>query len=157
MGFFSSVLAPVLAGAAGAILGPEVGTALTSVFGTTAKAVVGGATITPAQIAAGTVTGQIIAATGGAVCPSGTGAMRKITIVQTLNAAGQIVKSRTHKGGVAVFQSDVTAARRVARQVRQLDKRMPRKTVTPSRTKQLTDRVVNNALERAGDDPSCPK
>jgi len=157
MGFFSSVLAPVLAGAAGAILGPEAATAIGGLLGTTAAGVVGGPVLTPAQLtAAGGTAAQIIAATGGAACPAGTGGARKVTIIQTINQAGQVIKQITHKGGVAVFQSDVAAANRVARQVTSLNKRMPRKTVKESQTTALKNRLINNALEQAGD-KACPK
>ncbi len=85
------------------------------------------------------------------------GRLRKRTIVETFDpVTGVVTRSRTTPGGVAVFAQDVAAARRINRQVRKLDARLPRKTVKQSPVKQLTDRVIKNALERAGDDP-CPK
>jgi len=83
---------------------------------------------------------------------SPTGGLRKRTIVETFDpGSGFITRRKVHDGGVAVFASDVAAARRINRQVRKLDARLPRKLVKQSVTKQLTDRVVNNALRHAGD------
>ncbi len=92
---------------------------------------------------------------------SPTGGLRKRTIIQTFDpGSGFITRIRMHDGGVAVFAADVAAARRINRQVRKLDARLPRKLVKESKIKQLTDRVIKNALEHAGDphvDGVCPK
>jgi len=91
---------------------------------------------------------QAVLAAGGAVA---TGGLRKRTIVQTVDAMGKVVKQKVTKGGVAVFQADVTAANRVARQVRKLDKRMPRKLVKQSEIARLKDEVTEAALRSARD------
>jgi len=154
MGFFSDLLQTV--GTVGATLlgGPVAGAAVGTLLGggeeTLAVGKVGGAVLTPTQLTAvGGTAQQIIAATGGKAAI--TGGLRKITIVQTVNSAGQVVKQKTHKGGVAVFQADVTAANRVARQVRRLEKRMPRKIVKQSEAARLKDEVTNAALRHARD------
>lgn len=83
--------------------------------------------------------------------PGITGAMRKRTIVETISPGGLVVKRKVTKGGVAVFQQDVTAANRVARQLRRLEKRMPRKIVKQTETARLTEEVKNAALRHARD------
>lgn len=103
----------------------------------------------PAIIAQQTVEAQAAAA-------ARTGAMRKQTLVQTLDASGKVIKQTVTKGGVAVFQQDVTAANRVARQLRRLEKRMPRKLVKQSEQSRLKDEVTNAALRRARDLSDCP-
>jgi len=110
-----------------------------------AKGVTGGPVITPEQARR--------------LFPGGTaGRLRKRTIVQTIDpVTGKVFSQEIFAGGVAVRAADVAAARRVFRQIRKLDSKLPRKTVKQSKTKQLTDRVVQNALERAGDIPDCPK
>jgi len=115
---------------------------------------VGGPVITKGQLAEGTVVKEIFAATGGP-----TGRRRKRTTVETFDPVSGIVTKRvTFAGGVAVRASDVAAFKRVFRQVTKLHGKLPRKTIRESQVKQLTDRVVKNALERAGDDNgSCPK
>jgi len=92
----------------------------------------------------------------------GTGRLRKRTIVETFDpVTGVVTRSKTTPGGVAVFAQDVAAARRINRQVRKLEARLPRKTVKQSPIKALTDRVIKNALEHAGDPhlngSICPK
>jgi len=153
-GFFDFV--ENLAVTAATVFGGPIGGAAASALlsgepETLAVGKVGGPVLTQAQLTgvSGTAA-QIIKATGGATAAA-TGGMRKITIVQTLNAAGQVVKQKTTKGGVAVFQSDVTAANRVARQVRRLEKRMPRKLVKQSETARLKEEVTEAALRRARD------
>ncbi len=138
MGFFSEILAAA-APIVGGLLGiPTVGAAVG------AQATIE-AVQTQQQITALTAAGA-----------AATGAMRKQTVVQTLDAAGKVVKQTITKGGVAVFQSDVTAANRVARQVRRLDKRMPRKVVKETEITRLKNEVTEAALRRARDGADCP-
>ncbi len=87
----------------------------------------------------------------------GRGAFKQTTVNTIDRATGKIIKTETFRGGVAVRAADVAAAKRVFRQVSKLGKRLPRKTVQPTAVKLLTERVVKNALERAGDQPDCPK
>jgi len=162
MGFFSELLgvvAPVVGGLLGGPAGAAVGALLTP-GETTQLSVgrVGGAVLTPTQLlSAGGTAQQIIAATGGTTAIV-TGRLRKRTIIETFDpATGKVLRQSVTAGGVAVFAADAAAAKRFFRQIRKLDQKLPRRTVKQSDVKQLTDRVVKNALERAGDDPSCPK
>lgn len=162
MGFFSflkpiiKVAAPIVAGILGVeaietILAPtskEEAKAVTDVSGLSAQA--------QARVRSGTV-GQTSLTTKQAITIESRGRVRKRTIVESFDPlTGVVLRRKVHMGGVAVFAADAAAARRLFRQVRKLDARLPRKTVKESQVKQLTDRVVKNALERAGDDP-CPK
>lgn len=166
MGFFSELLG-VVAPIAGAVFGPAgaaAGTAVAGLLGADTPTAVG----TGAQLAAmrgvspllGTNVAQSLAAIGvtKAACPTTTGRLRKITIVRTIDpVTGRICKEESFPGGVAVRASDVAAAKRFFRQIRKLDAKLPRKTQKQSRVTLLKDRLIENALDRAGDDPSCPK
>jgi len=168
MGFFSELLGKV-APIAGALLGgTAVGTGIAALLGgpETVTRVGTGAELAAARGVSpvlGTNVAQSLAAIsvtpGGAACPPTTGGLRKRTIVQTFcPSSGKVFKQDMFAGGVAVRAADVAAAKRVFRQVSKLSSRMPRKTIKESAVKQLTDRVVKNALERAGDNGNdCPK
>lgn len=162
MGFFSSLLTTV-GSVAGAFLGTQAAAPVAAPLAQIAAPPA--ATVIPAGILGGVAqigaqAAQAALRTGvapGAACPP-TGRLRRRTTVETFDpVTGVVCRSETFAGGVAVRDSDVTAAKRVFRQVRRIDKRLPRKTVKESAVKQLTDRVVKNALERAGDIPDCPK
>jgi len=153
MGFWDKIVAPVLVGAAGVFGGAAGATAVAGLLGGPEEEEM----VTKVGLGEGLKSAVKRGAPGLEALPSvATGAMRKRTIVQTLNAAGEVVKSKTTKGGVAVFQQDVTAANRVARQLRRLDKRMPRKIIKQSETARLTQEVTNAALRRARDNGDCP-
>jgi len=167
MGFFSELLGKV-APIAGALLGgTAAGTAIATLLGgeeTVTKVGTGAqlATLRGVSPVLGTNVAQSLAAIGvtpgGVACPPTTGGLRKRTIVQTFcPSSGKVFKQEMFAGGVAVRASDVAAAKRVFRQVRKLNEKMPRKQVKETMITQLKNRVINNALERAGDDPSCPK
>jgi len=154
MGFFSflkpivKAALPIVAG----VLGVE---AVTAIAAPTSKAeaqdVSGLSAAAQARVAAGTVVPRPSLTTEAALAAS-RGRARKRTIVQTFDpVTGAILRSKTTPGGVAVFAQDVAAARRINRQVRKLDARLPRKTVKESPIKALTNRVIKNALEHAGD------
>jgi len=171
MGFFSSIL-KVVAPIAGAFLGvqaaqpaaiaapavsPAASTAIatigrrapTAIAGIPGAGRLGTGLITPALARRAAVTGVL--------GPISSGRMRKRTTVETFDpVTGVVSKSISFAGGVAVRAADVAAARRVFRQIRKLDGKLPRKTVKQSPVKALTDRVIKNALERAGDDNGCP-
>jgi len=155
MGFWDKIVAPVLVGAAGVFGGAAGATAVAGLLGDGAEEE---EIVTKVGLGEGLKSAVKRGATGLVLAETAmvTGAMRKRTIVQTLDAAGNIVKSKTTKGGVAVFQQDVTAANRVARQLRRLDKRMPRKIIKQSETARLTQEVTNAALRRARDNGDCP-
>jgi len=175
MGFFSELLGaalPIVGGIFGGATGAGAGTAIANILGAgdpepaTALAVGTGAQLAAmrgvspllgtnvAQSLAAIGTGTTVATVGAIV----TGRLRKQTTVQTIDpATGRVVRSVTFAGGVAVRAADAAAAKRFFRQIRKLDAKLPRRTVKESAVKQLTDRVVKNALEKAGDNgPSCP-
>lgn len=164
IGGFFSFLKPILKVAlpiVGGILGVEALGAITAPESKEeAKAVVttGLAPAAAARVAAGTVGAPLSLTTAQAVAIESRGRQRKRTIVETFDPlTGAVLRRTVTMGGVAVFAQDVAAAKRIFRQVRRLDARLPRKTVKQGQIKQLTERVVKNALERAGDDPTCPK
>jgi len=168
MGFFSELLG-VVAPIAGAFLGVPQAPAAVAPTALVPAPLALAATPTPAGLAVlaakgggGTISleeARRAAQTGVLGAPSGR--MRKRTIVETFDPVTQkIFKIQRFAGGVAVRSSDVAAARRVFRQIRKLDSKLPRKTVKQSAVKQLTDRVIKNALEHAGDphnNGECPK
>lgn len=169
MGFFSELLGaalPIAGGIFGGGAGAGAGTALANVLGLgdpdpemVTKVGTGAQLATlqgrPLISQAALASLGPVAGAAGAIT---TGRLRKRTIVQTFDpVTGKVIKSTSFAGGVAVRAADVAAAKRVFRQVGKLSAKMPRKLVKESQVKQLTDRVVKNALERAGDDPSCPK
>jgi len=155
MGFFSelikTVVAPIAAGFLGTTLAQPAAPVMALAKPTgLAAGVVGGRPVLPTQVG---VVKEIFQATGGP-----TGRRRKRTTVETFDPVSGIVTARvTFSGGVAVRASDVAAFKRVFRQVTKLSAKLPRKIIKPSDVKLLTDRVVKNALERAGDVPDCPK
>lgn len=177
MGFFSDLLG-VVAPIAGALIGGPIGAGigataagLLAPTGTPAAATAlatgrvapaGGSPFAPGQLA--TIQGQqvaqkIIAVGGGPLVT--TGRMRKRTTVETFDPVTGVVSKRlTFDGGVAVRSADVAAFKRVFRQVTKISAKLPRKLIKPSDVKLLTDRVVRNALEHAGDvhdNGVCPK
>jgi len=170
MGFFSELLG-VVAPIAGTIFGGAAGgvaaTGIAGLLGADVPTAVG----TGAQLAAargvdpllGTNVAQSLAAIGtraGVACPPTTGGLRKRTIVQTFcPTSGKVFKQEMFAGGVAVRAADAAAAKRFFRQIRKLDAKLPRKISKQSQQKQLTDRLINNALESAGDqngNGKCP-
>lgn len=163
MGFFSflkpiiKVALPVVATA----LGFEAVTALVAPESKAEAQAVTTTGLSPAaqaRVAAGTVGAPQALSTAQAIAIESRGRQRKRTIVETFDPlTGAVLRRKTTPGGVAVFAQDVAAAKRIFRQVRRLDARLPRKTVKEGKIKQLTDRVVKNALERAGDVDCPPK
>jgi len=139
MGFFSDIISTVATVAGALVPGP---------LGAVAQAIATVPQITAAQ--------QTTAFAAGVATGTPTGAMRKQTLVQTLDKDGKVVKQTVTKGGVAVFQQDVTAANRVARQLRRLDKRMPKKLVRQSETARLNEEVKQAVLRAARDRADCP-
>jgi len=163
MGFFSELLAvalPVVGAVVGGPAGAALGGTVSGLLGLQEETqlMVGGTgvrAITLPEAKAAQAAGVL-----GAVSPSVTGRFRKQTIVQTIDpATGKVISQKVTQGGVAVFAADAAAAKRFFRQIRKLDAKLPRKTQKVSSQKMLTDRLVNNALERAGDKdcpPKCP-
>jgi len=160
MGFFS-FLKPIVKAALPIIAGVVGGEALVAAIAPESKeeamaVTTGLSAAAQARVAAGTVGVPATLTTAQAVAIESRGRQRKRTIVETFDPrTGIVLRRKVHMGGVAVFAADAAAARRIFRQVRNLDKRLPRKLVKQSQIKQLTDRVIKNALEDAGD-KDCP-
>lgn len=165
-GFFSflkpliKVALPIVAGVLGVEAVGAVAGAVTTAPTTKAEAA-GISGLSPeaqARVLAGTVRPAPSLTTTQAIAVEARGRIRMRTIVESFDpVTGVVLRSRTHAGGVAVFAADVAAARRINRQVRKLDARLPRKIVKQSAVKMLTERVVKNALEKAGDIDCPPK
>jgi len=103
------------------------------------------------------VLGQVVG--GGAVDMTGfgggNGTFATRTVVETMNLlTGQIVRRKVMEGSPHIMNKDVAAAKKVFRQTRKLDARMPRKTVRESKTKQLTDAAIQKAIRDVNKD--CP-
>lgn len=152
MGFFSDILGaalPIVGAVLGGPAGAAAGVALAGIVDPEdepAPLTIGGT-----GVRAITLEEAKAAQKAGVLGPAATGGLRKRTIVETVNNRGIVVKRKVTKGGVAVFQADVTAANRVARQLRKLDKRMPRKLVKQSEISRLKDEVTEAALRHARD------
>jgi len=77
----------------------------------------------------------------------GNGRFATRTVVETMDlTTGQIIRRKVMEGSPHLMNKDVSAAKKLFRQVRKLDSRMPRKTVRESKTKQLTDAAMDKAL-----------
>ena len=77
----------------------------------------------------------------------GNGRFANITVVRTLDrVTGEIFTRSVKQGMPHIMNSDVAVCRRVIRQSTKLAKRIPRKTVKESKTKQLTDAAVDAAM-----------
>jgi len=77
-------------------------------------------------------------------CPGGKNTV--ITTVQTFNAEGALVKSKSSPGSPFLMNKDLVIAKRVFRTIQKASGRLPRKTVKESTTKQLTNAVTEKAL-----------
>lgn len=88
----------------------------------------------------------------------GNGRFSTRTIVQTMDlTTGKIVNEKMMPGSPHIMNSDITAARRVIRQSAKLARRIPRKTVRESKTKQLTDAAIDKAMRDVNTtDVCCP-
>jgi len=112
-----------------------IGTALSSIaLGGLPQALLGAsAVLSPTAVAA-----------AGAGCP--TGKNRVVTTVTTFNAAGQACSQKVLAGSPFLMNKDLVVAKRVFRTIQKASGRLPRKTVKESKTKQLTDAVMDRAL-----------
>jgi len=107
-----------------------------------------------AGIASGGARGGVVDTTG---FGGGNGQFATRTIVETMNTmTGQIVSRKVLPGSPHLMNSEIRAAKKVFRQVRKLDARLPRKTVKTSKTKQLTDAAVDQAIRNVTGPGSCP-
>lgn len=121
--------------------------------GSTAAGVVRGV----GTIAAGTAAGIGVASLfDGDEEATGTGgeSNRTRTIVQTINPAGQVVRQRVLRGTPHLMNRDLMVAKRVFRVSQELHGKLPRRTVKESEVTALKNRIVKNALDKAG--APCP-
>ncbi len=160
MGFFGDLLKVALPIAGSVFGGAAAGTAISALIDPATPAVVttGLSPAAQARVAAGTVVAPVSLTTAQAIAARA-GRMRKRTIIQTFDpVTGVVSRQESFAGGVAVRSADVAAFRRVFRQITSINKKLPRKLIKQGQVKQLTDRLVRNALEQAGDlDGACPK
>ncbi len=136
MGFLSSLLR-----GGAALLGRGV-SALGGLFRT--PAVRGIATIAGGT-AIGTGLAGLFGGDGAAAEDEGAMGRRTRTIVQTVNAEGQVVKQRVLRGSPFLMRRDFIIAKRVLRTASKLG-RFSKRTITPSKMKMFTDAVIDNAL-----------
>lgn len=86
----------------------------------------------------------------------GNGRTATRTIVQTMDlATGKIIREKFMEGSPHIMNKDVTAANRLFKQTRKLDRRLPRKTVRESKTKQLADAAIDKALRDTNSSSDC--
>jgi len=83
-------------------------------------------------------------AVAAAGCPAGKN--RVLTVVQTFDPAGRVVKQTVLDGRPFLMNKDLVIAKRVFRTIQKASTRLPRKTVKESATKQLTSAVTEKAL-----------
>lgn len=130
-------------------------TALTSLLRT--PAVRGIATI-GAGTAAGIGVANLLSGNGqddGADFDREEGAGRRTrTIVQTLSADGTVVRQKVLRGSPHLMNRDLMIAKRVFNVSTKLHAKLPRKTVKESEVTALKNRIVKNALDKAG--APCP-
>lgn len=70
------------------------------------------------------------------------------TIVQSLDAAGNVVKQKILEGSPFLMNKDILAAKRVFKLSGKLASRLPKKTVKQSLTSRLKDELIHHAIER---------
>jgi len=115
-------------------------------------------------IAAGAAGGALVD-DGGAVGPGGVvmqgglqrgnGRIARQTIVQSIDLmTGQVVRQEIFPGAPFLLQSDVRKLRSTAKKVRKANARLPSRTVRQSKTKALTDTILDRAMQNL---LSCPK
>ena len=111
----------------------------------------GGTARAAATVAAGSAAGVGLAGLfggdGAAGDEAGARGRRTRTIVQTLDEDGQIVRQKVLKGSPFLMRRDLIIAKRVLRTASKLGRFGP-KTRTPSKMKQFTDAVIDQALHK---------
>ena len=81
----------------------------------------------------------------------------KLTTVVLATYENGVVEVRSMRDGTPYLMSrDMQVARRVARAVRKADARLPKKTVQPSKAKQLSDALTDKAMRDAMSDDCAP-
>ena len=159
---------------AGPIAAPIVGQALSVVSGVTGNGnglpliggegesflqTIGGIANIPGQVVQDVLTGVV--GGGGAVDTTGfgggNGRFATRTIVETMDTAtGKIVKRKVMPGSPHIMNAEISAAKKVFRQARKLDARLPKKTRRESKAKQLTDAAMDRALRETQSGDCCP-
>jgi len=87
----------------------------------------------------------------------GNGRFATRTIVETLDTqTGVVVKRRTMPGSPHIMNSEIRAAKKVFRQSRKLESRLPRRTVKQSKSSQLSEAAIDKAIRdtQSGDCPT---
>ncbi len=179
MGFFSSILAPVLKVGAGVFLGKAGAAAVGTLFGeepekqieAAATAAVGG---TPTG-AVGTGNGLLIGRKGplqptvadltqaGLIPPAAPariaapGGMKNVvtTTIMTTAPDGTVLKTVTKKGRPFLMKSDIVAAKRVFKLSSKLHSKLPKRTLKQSEMSKLNEAALEETRRRLTG-PSCP-
>lgn len=175
MGFFSSILAPILKVGAGVFLGEAAATTLfpdepEKAIESAATAAVGGAAATPAgtakdllfQAAQATIAG--VPAPIGPVLPSAIpvdivapGGLKNVvmTTVRTIAPNGTVVRTETMKGRPFLMKKDIIAAKRVFKLSSKLHAKLPKRTLKQSEMAKLNEAILDETKRRLTG-PSCP-
>lgn len=82
------------------------------------------------------------------ISPPSSGGNRKVTCVFTLNNQGEVDVRQVEAGHPLIMSRDAQKMRRVIRQINKLEKRVPRRTVKQSKSKQLAEAVTETALAK---------
>ncbi len=153
MGFFSSILG-IGKKLIGGLLGvaPKAAKAVVKPAAKVARRVAPAVGVGVIGLGAGLALGpdgQPVGAAGGPGV-GGNGLTFTRTIVQSVDARdGSILRQQVLQGAPHLMNRDLAIAKRVFRLAGKLHRRMPKRTVRASRTKQLTQQVVEQALQRA--------
>jgi len=126
------------------------GSAQTNALLSVAAPIVGGLLGGPAGAAIG---GALVNTTGFA---GGNGRVATKTIVQTMDlATGKIIRQKEMPGSPFMMNSEVRAAKKVFRQSRNLNNKLPRRTVKESAATRLKNACIEGAISKAACDPKC--
>ncbi len=157
MGFLSSIakfakiVAPIALGVVAGEAGVAVAEALVAEDTPKAKAQmqITGRAVAPTRIS---VTAPLARARAEGVRIAGVRKNVVITTIDSFDAAGNVVSTEQLRGRPFLMQQDFVTAKRVIKALRKAAARIPKQTVKPSRTKMLTDAVLDDAMRRA----TCP-
>ena len=88
----------------------------------------------------------------------GNGMSFRRTIIQTIRSDdGVVIRQEIKQGAPHIMNKDIQIAKRVFRMSTRMHNKLPKRTVRPSRMKQLTAQVLENALrDKACPPPPCP-
>lgn len=88
----------------------------------------------------------------GAPLTPGMGRNIVITTIDSFDAQGNRVATEQRRGRPFLMNEDFVTAKRVIKALRKASARIPKQTIRPSKTKMLTDAVIDDAMRRA----TCP-